>query len=190
MEKGVSKYELPRVYIPEGANVTLDSRGDEFCMLTQPDVDYPVNVSNQQLSDLLLKTYVLPDGSKEIILPENFIALSELLDEAARGKMGDDMKGTTRSLLKIAAKDLGELAESTSLVPVNIGHQHIIFSGEGTTKLLPPMSFVKFGAGYSEQARKHIVQSFDESLAELSRGLAQKQQLYGLFGAFVAELDK
>jgi len=173
----------------QGIYVDSDRRSNRSYVMIDQDVEYP-QPSNKQLDRLLLPHKEDSVGIRHLLLPENFITMPQILNDAIGDNKSDRSIEVARTAFAKVGRGLARVAMLDHEIPEDLSYKNIVFSRNGYGfRLLPPIKFVPFQIQFSEQAKSHVVKSLSGSLEEGASNTTQVGNVYAAFGPFIKNYD-
>lgn len=149
-------------------------------------VPYPSEPVNSRVDRLILSH----QNANTLILPDNFITLGQLLNDACGSGDHENGEEVGNHALQEVAKSLARAA-FTGYVPKALSYENIVFGRDDMdVKLLPPIEFQEFDPiRFKSSAKNHMRKSLWESLINGAETDRQRRFIAGSFAGFINKFD-
>lgn len=165
------------------------SQGKRFVVINET-VDYPEAVNGQVISAMLLNCIRTDSGERHLELPENYVTLSQALNDAIGDNTSDRAKAVAHGLMREVGSGLARVALYDGLAPYNISYKNIIFSREERgAQILPPVTFCKFETSDKARVKERVIEDFRASLQRNVANTTQRGNVPGVFASFKESFD-
>lgn len=182
--------ETPFLSFADERGIYITTTPENISLTLDQDVSYPSPRLDSELNRLLLFGMVGYSGERRLLLPENFVTLPQVLNDAIGDNKSDRSMEIARRTFAEIGSSLGRVARIDRQVPRDISYKNIILSREAPgVKLLPPIEFVTFNTRESDTAKNHTVAKFRESVLKGASNTTQQRNILEVLGGFIKAYD-